>query len=57
MRENKIKIWRVIITSKGTVEPQELEEGKVMVPLYNIPMMSDERWNELARNQRKAVTA
>lgn len=57
MRENNIKIWGVIIKPERTIEPPEPEEGKVMVPLYNIPMMSDERWNELARQQRRAVTA
>lgn len=34
-------------------------KGKVMVPVLNIPIMSDEEWNKLAhRNylERKAVT-
>lgn len=25
---------------------------EIMVPIINIPMMSDERWNELARQQK-----
>lgn len=28
-------------------------DGKVMVPIYNIPMMSDEEWNRLAEQNRK----
>ena len=28
------------------------ESGNVQVPLYNIPMMTDERWNELDGKHR-----
>lgn len=28
---------------------------KITVPLVNIPMLSDERWNELARQQKGGI--
>lgn len=57
MSENRMRLQEIIIISEKTIIPPEPEEGKTMVPLYNIPMMTDERWNELADSQRKAVTA
>lgn len=53
MSGNSIKLRGVIIASKRTVEPPEPGEGKIMVPLYNIPMMSDEEWNRLADQNQK----
>lgn len=53
MSGNSIKLRGVIIVSKRTVAPPEPEEGKTMVPLYDIPMMSDEQWNQLAEQNRK----
>lgn len=42
----------VIVMQEEAEKPENNEDGKVMVPLYNIPMMSDERWNELAGRKR-----
>lgn len=39
MREGSIRLRGVIVISERTVATPEPEEGKVMVPLYNIPMM------------------
>lgn len=47
----------IIVMLKEAEKPENNEDGKVMVPLYNIPMMSDERWNELAGRQRMEAKA
>lgn len=47
----------IIVMPKKEVKPMDKENGKVMVPLYNIPMMSDERWNELSGRRRLEAKA
>lgn len=37
----------VIVMPEEAGKPMNTENGKVMVPLYNIPMMSDDRWSVL----------
>lgn len=42
----------VIAMPEEAVKLMNTENGKVMVPLYDIPMMADERWSELAGRRR-----
>lgn len=42
----------VTIITRNVVSPMDTEGEKVMVPLYNIPMMSDEEWERLAVSSR-----
>ena len=47
----------VIVMPEEDGKPVSTEDGKVAVPLYNIPMMSDERRNELSGRQRMEAKA
>lgn len=50
----EIKIERIALIMVGSKEiPPACQKGKVMVPLYNIPMMTDEEWNQLAEQNQK----
>lgn len=53
MKDHKL----VIVMQEEDVKPVSTEDGKVAVPLYNIPMMSDERWDELSGRQRMEAKA
>lgn len=52
MKEIKIERFALILIGSKEMQ-QKSQNDKVMVPLYNIPQMSDEEWNHLAEQNRK----
>ena len=49
-----IKIERFALIIVGNKEIQSArQKGKVMVPLYKIPMMTDKEWEQLAAKDQK----
>lgn len=57
MREKNVRVFVTVITTIATAKMPDPDEGKVMVPVYDIPMMSDEKWNRIADQKKKKVTA
>ena len=54
---NDVKIRKVQVDVKLSLGGRKfkitdvLDDGKSRIPLIDIPMMTDERWNEIARSQ------
>lgn len=52
----KLNNMLIIVMPKEDTKTARPENGRIKVPLYNIPMMSDDRWNELASRKRSEAT-